>query len=74
MNESVKKIEKQNQETDMVSLCPGRASSMANSTSNNSNAAGGAMGDWAIPYNQKLKYNQQFNQHDRQRKGFLAGW
>lgn len=30
--------------------------------------------DWkTIPHNQKLRYSQLFNQHDRHRKGFVSG-
>ncbi|VDM67293.1 unnamed protein product, partial [Strongylus vulgaris] len=30
-------------------------------------------GNWTIPHQNKLKYSQQFNQHDKQRVGFLTG-
>ncbi|OQR76058.1 intersectin-2-like [Tropilaelaps mercedesae] len=30
-------------------------------------------GEWAVPQQTKLKYTQLFNQHDRQRTGFLTG-
>ncbi|KAK6748800.1 hypothetical protein RB195_001432 [Necator americanus] len=30
-------------------------------------------GNWAIPHQAKLRYSQQFNQHDKQRLGFLTG-
>jgi hypothetical protein len=29
--------------------------------------------DWTIPQNNKLKFTQVFNQHDKQRTGFLTG-
>ena len=29
--------------------------------------------DWTIPQNHKLKFTQMFNQHDKQRMGFLTG-
>ena len=32
-----------------------------------------ATGEWAVSHAQKLKYTQQFNAHDPQRKGFLSG-
>lgn len=39
-----------------------------------SSVSGGAMGlEWAVPKDTKLKYTQAFNQHDRQRQGFLTG-
>ncbi|KHJ94369.1 SH3 domain protein [Oesophagostomum dentatum] len=36
-------------------------------------AMGKQCGNWTIPHQAKLKYSQQFNQHDKQRVGFLTG-
>ncbi|KAL6740707.1 hypothetical protein Aduo_014038 [Ancylostoma duodenale] len=36
-------------------------------------AQGKQCANWTIPHQAKLRYSQQFNQHDKQRVGFLTG-